>query len=256
MKYERFDPITKVYKIVKQRDGGGARFLDVSCSDIVTFKVIRERAEKLFFYDNNCNHFLENISECYVTINDLSGHTMDETESLWDYVERKGIIISKTVLILRSCDESLWHLNCDEDDDEILPSAFPTVNTPSLTAEVTDSIKRKICGTCSSTYIGDDCLRCTQDNEYDYSLQQDSLRLFDGELTGTEDVAHQPIEYLTMQEDSSCSSSGIVIPEELRERRLQHFGVTQEHSLKINRLKMKEYLIRHFTNEKVFTLYL
>ena len=29
VKYERFDPISKTYKLVRQKDGGGPRFIDV-----------------------------------------------------------------------------------------------------------------------------------------------------------------------------------------------------------------------------------
>ena len=36
-KYERFDPISKTYKLVRQKDGGGPRFIDVYAEDTILF---------------------------------------------------------------------------------------------------------------------------------------------------------------------------------------------------------------------------
>ena len=140
-----------------------------------------------------CNHFLERLNECYVTLNELSGHILLDTENIWEYVARKGIMMSKTVLILRSRDENLVDSEddslptvCTLNNDAISPDAVSTLNDVGY-SELIESLKRKICDTCACTYVGD-CLRCVQNSQYGYSLQQDALRnreldLFNGELT-------------------------------------------------------------------------
>ena len=48
VKYERFDPMLKTYKLVREKDGGIPRFIDVYTEDKILFKDNRAKAEKLF----------------------------------------------------------------------------------------------------------------------------------------------------------------------------------------------------------------
>ena len=48
VKYERFDPISKTSKLVRQKDGGGPGFIDVYTEDTILFEDIRTKVEKLF----------------------------------------------------------------------------------------------------------------------------------------------------------------------------------------------------------------
>ena len=50
VKYERFGPISKTYKLVWKKDGGGPRFIDVYAEDTILFKDIRAKVEKRFFW--------------------------------------------------------------------------------------------------------------------------------------------------------------------------------------------------------------
>ena len=168
VKYERFDPLSKTYKLVRQKDGGGPRFTDVYAEYTILFKDTRAKVEKLF--DNeNCNYFFEELRECVISINDITGQQLDENECLWDYLKRKGIILSRTTLVLRSCIENLFHLSHKKEnieglvhqfrgDDLLDEEDFPLLPFPVLGSNVLDgsrvsfASKRKLCNTCSSTY--------------------------------------------------------------------------------------------------------
>ena len=124
VKYERFDPISKTYKLVRQKDGGGPRFIDVYAEDTILFKDIRAKVEKLFFDNENYNYFVEELRECVTSINDVTGQQLDENECLWEYLKRKGIILSRTALVLRSCIETLFHLSHKKENIEDLVNQF------------------------------------------------------------------------------------------------------------------------------------
>ena len=48
VKYERFDPISKTYKLVRQRDGGGPRFIDVYTEDTILLYDFRAKVQNFF----------------------------------------------------------------------------------------------------------------------------------------------------------------------------------------------------------------
>ena len=213
---------------------------------------------------------MEDENKCYVTLNDVTGQVLDVKENLWDYLKRKGIIISRTVAVLRSCCDSYLYLLDDDIDDtndtvpELrsefdagdLPPAFPeiiynldeTLWNEEQQATTVFSSKRKVCSTCCSTYRSEEegCLRCHQDRQFEASLQQD---LFDGNLL-TDQVLAQS-QSTTPSEERSLSQN------EVRERRLEYFNVQHDNDdaptlfLKINRMKVKEDMIKHFMNEEV-----
>ena len=82
VKFERFDPISKTYKLVRQKDGAGPKFLVVYTEDTILFKDIRANAEKRFFDNENCNYFVEELHECVTSTNDMTGQQLDENEYL------------------------------------------------------------------------------------------------------------------------------------------------------------------------------
>ena len=90
VKYERFDPISKTYKLDRQKDGGGPRFIDVYTDDTILFKDIRAKVEKLFFDNENCNYFVEELHGCVTSINDITGQQLDENECILDKKKRNN----------------------------------------------------------------------------------------------------------------------------------------------------------------------
>ena len=84
VKYERFDLISKTYKLVRQKDGGGPRFIDLYTEDTILFKNILAKVE-----NENCNYFVKVLNECVTSINDITGQQLDKNEFLWDYLKKK-----------------------------------------------------------------------------------------------------------------------------------------------------------------------
>ena len=70
VKYERFDLIFKTYKLVRRKDGGGPKFIDLYTENTILFKNIRAKVE-----NENCNYFVEVLHECVTSINDITGIT-------------------------------------------------------------------------------------------------------------------------------------------------------------------------------------
>ena len=178
------------YKLVRQKDGGGPMFIDAYTKDTILFKDIRAKVERLPFDNENCNYFVEELHEYATSINDITRQQLDENECLWDYLKRKGIIISRATLVLRSCIETLFHLshqkeniedlahqfNSDDllDEEDLPPLPFAELGSNVLDgSRVSFASKRKLFGTCSSTYTEDECLKCKQNIEFQSGLQQD-----------------------------------------------------------------------------------
>ena len=73
--------------------------------------------------------------------------------------------------------EAMAHQFSSDDllDEEDLPLLlFPVFGSNVLDgSRVNFASKLKLCGTCSSTYTEDECLKCRQDVEFQSALQQD-----------------------------------------------------------------------------------
>ena len=190
VKYERFDPISKTLKLVRQKDREGPRSFNLYTEDTTLFKYIPTKVEKRFCDNENCNYFVKELHECVTSIIDITGQQLDENECLWEYLKRKGTNLSRTTLVWRSCIETLFHLSHKKENIEDLADQFssndlldeedlPPFPFPEFSSNVLDgssislASKRKLCGTCSSTYTEDECLKCKQDIELQSALQQD-----------------------------------------------------------------------------------
>ena len=68
----------------------------------VSFREIKKRALNLYFDQDGCNVFQENEFDCISSICNESGIDFDESSNLWDYLESKGLFISKTVFVLKT----------------------------------------------------------------------------------------------------------------------------------------------------------
>ena len=73
VKYECFDLISKTYKLVRQKDEAGPRFMDLWTEDTILFKDNRAKVE-----NENCNYFVEVLHGCVTSINDVTGQQLDE----------------------------------------------------------------------------------------------------------------------------------------------------------------------------------
>ena len=68
------------------------------------FPAIEKKCIDVFFDDHGRNLFFEERSDCLFSINDASESETDLNENIWDYLDKKGIILSKSRFILKSKD--------------------------------------------------------------------------------------------------------------------------------------------------------
>ena len=76
--------------------------IEVSPSVQVLFREIKKRALNLHLNQDGCNLFQENEFDCVSSICNEKGIASDENNDLWDYLESKGLLISKTVFVLKT----------------------------------------------------------------------------------------------------------------------------------------------------------
>ena len=119
-------------------------------------------------------------------------------------------------------------------------------------SRVSFASKRKLCGTNSSTYAENECLKCKQDIEFQSALQQGQnlISIVDSLLTHP---PNSPFPPLLIEEPGT--------QDEIRERRIQYFDnqsatpvdVNDDHKIiRVNRMKAREELIKHFLTEEVY----
>ena len=102
IRWNRFDDEEERYKKGKPKDGEGYRYTEVNLSVQVSFREVKKRALNLYFDQDGCNVFQENEFDCISSICNESGIDFDESSDLWDYLESKGLFISKTVFELKT----------------------------------------------------------------------------------------------------------------------------------------------------------
>ena len=44
---------------------------------------------------------MEALDECCIITTTVSGMLLNESENLWDYIDRKGIVLSKIIFLIR-----------------------------------------------------------------------------------------------------------------------------------------------------------
>ena len=238
------------------KDGGGIRYIDVETSTVVTFKEIRETATHLYFdHDASQNSFMEDKINCAIELVSMPGQSLKDEDDLWEFLKRKGLCVSKTFFVLRS-----KYINF-ENDDQDLPeiNSYFTKTTSSLfgTNEeeeekpVGTSAKGKVCQTCCHTYQGNECIICGQNSEFNRSLEVDLNNLLSNNVT---EFSQQ---FLDIPEtgfpNESVQDIDVRPPtiDELREIRVANFTEKKEVSIKLNRMAIKNGLIKAFQDTKV-----
>ena len=256
VKYERSDPILEQYQTVRLKDSGGIRYTDVETFTIVTFKEIRETATHLYFdYDASQNSFMEDKINCVIEMVSMSGQNLKDEDDLWEFLKRKRLCVSKTFFVLRS--KCINFENDDQDLPEI--NSYFTKTTTSLFGAnqeeeekpVGTSLKRKVCQTCCHTYQGNECIICVQNPEFKGSLEVDLNNLL------SNNVAEFSQQLLDIPEagfpNESVQDKDVRGPtiDELREIRVASFTEKKEVSIKLNRMAVKNDLIKAFQYIKV-----
>ena len=103
IKWKRFCPISCVYKLVRAENGGGVRLLEIPFQDEISIEnVMNEAITKYFSENGSCNKFQETVGECTFQIISPKGDLLDNETKLWPYMQRNGLVVSKSTFILQS----------------------------------------------------------------------------------------------------------------------------------------------------------
>lgn len=225
IKYERFDEEQQVFVNVRTKDGGGIRYIDLPVNEAVPFRSVEQDAISFFFDNKSCNSFYENLSDCLFNIVSVAGEIMDPEESVWSFLKRKGLCLSKSVFILQST-----HV--------ILPPITWNLEEPNVASNLGGE-KRSLCQVCSCTYLGDTCITCEQNEAYDRSLLNDAPSTF-----------LQTEALMAFNDDSDEITRPS--PQELRQIRLDNFSVaSRQLVVKVKRSHLKGDLMMQFKTLEV-----
>ena len=173
VRWSHYDERKKEFSTVRQKNGGGNRFIPYTDEEPLKLENLTEKAWALFFPDGE-NKFAGRIQEMNTWICNASrvavfdfpdGGTVD------DYLKKNGLYPSSTYFFLRTQPR---HLSGDEFESieptvaESLPTseerssvAFSTVFGPTSTTS-----DREVCKVCGCSFKnGETCLRCEQNHE-------------------------------------------------------------------------------------------
>ena len=111
-------------------------------------------------------------------------------------------------------------------------------------------MKRKVCQTCCHTYQGNECIICMQNSEFNRSLEVDLNNLLSNNVTEFSqqllDIPGADFPNESVQ-DIDVNSATI---DKLREIRVTNFTEKKEVSIKLNRMTIKNDLIKAFQTSK------
>eukprot|EP00794_Sanderia_malayensis_P020825 gene20825-22869_t len=207
IRWLHYDSIKKKFAPVKQKHGGGNRFLTYTDSEPLSMADVLDKSCSLFFPGGRSNHGgrLEALNK---TLCDPAKEVISEfpdggTEN---FQERAAELAQEDVEYQSESDSA---------------SEFSS-NLPCL--------ERIICGTCSCTYEeGNECTRCTQNKELEETIKADSFNYtkepqnhsFPVDESAKAGPSQGPSEALSLQQQ-----------QEVRERRLAYLShqATQETS--------------------------
>lgn len=88
IKYMSYDPLCSCDRIVKQSEGGGPRFINITCGADVRFCEIKKKAIELYFDQNEHNLFNEKAADCLITLSTVSNNPLDDDEDIWHYLAK------------------------------------------------------------------------------------------------------------------------------------------------------------------------
>ena len=188
VRWSHYDERKKEFSTVRQKNGGGNRFIPYTDEEPLKLETLTEKARALFFPDGE-NNFAGRIQEMNTWICNASGVAVfdfPDEGTVDDYLKKNGLYPSSTYFFLRTQPR---HLSGDEFEsseptgaeslatseefvEERSSVAFSTVLGPTSTTS-----DREVCKACGCSFKnGETCLRCEQNHEYQQSLLADCAK--------------------------------------------------------------------------------
>ena len=189
-----YDKKSEVFAPVRQKNGGGNRFVAYHASEPPTVEELKQKATALFFPDGK-SAFAGSVDDMLLDICDTTQSAIIRFPgegTVESYLKENGLYPSTTYLYLRSQHHDTFcsQLKADEENLE-----RPVNLNTSL--EASNAGKRVVCSVCSCTYLeGEECIRCEQNREYEFSRIADGGNPYP---TDTPEIPESPV-LLTMDE--------------------------------------------------------
>jgi len=212
LRWIRYDGEDK--EVVKPAKGGGCRFVTFEAEENPNFSNLMAKALQIYFI-NDINFFGEHPWDIEASIADSMETEVDLSEHISTYMSSRGLFQSRTWFFLQTkpipCDnEAYWNnINASAETASKPCDNESYLNNSDTSEETTPKsvLKRKICSTCSHTYLLN-CIHCLQNKEYQESLSKDSLKSKDTEKKSntSEDITSPPLENV-MENDISTNSN-------------------------------------------------
>ena len=220
VRWSHYDERKKEFSTVRQKNGGGNRFIPYTDEEPLTLETLTQKARALFFPDGE-NNFAGRIQEMNTWICNASGVAVfdfPDDGTVDDYLKKNGLYPSSTYFFLRTQPR---HLSGDEFESSELTGAessptfeerssvtFSTVLGPTSTTS-----EREVCKVCGCSFKnGETCLRCEQNHEYQQSLLADCAKT----------VAAEELD-MEQEELQGENFASLVSIDDMRELRVAHF---------------------------------
>ena len=171
MRWIHFNDRSKVFVPVRQRNGGGNRFISYNALEPPTVDEIKQKARALFFPDGK-SAFAGPVDDMLLDVCDTTQTVIVEFPgdgTIESYLKENGLYPSTTYLYLRSQHKDT--LFREDENETGSPEQPVRLNTSQIASGRRNYI---VCPVCSCTVEDEgDCLRCEQDREYECSLIAD-----------------------------------------------------------------------------------
>ncbi|XP_067026126.1 uncharacterized protein [Acropora muricata] len=204
-----YDERKKEFITVRQKNGGGNRFITYTDEEPIKLETLTEKARTLFFPDGK-NNFAGRIQEMNTWICNASGVAIfdfPDEGTVDDYLKKNGLYPSSTYFFLRTQPR---HLLADEFESSEAIGAESLSASEEAPSVASSTQVCKVC--CCSFKNGETCLRCEQNDEYQQSLLADCAKT-------------APAEELDLEDDEleGENIASLVSLDHMRELRVAHF---------------------------------
>ena len=167
VRWIHYNSLTKTFETVRQRNGGGNRFISYNASAPPNVEELKLLASKLFFPEG-MSVFAGDVDDMQLAICDTTQTAIFEfpgAGTLDNFLKENGLYSSTTYLYLRPQAKDLIYT---EFQDDILESSVDNF------VNATSTSHRIVCTTCNCSYTeGQSCLRCEQNRELEESIIKD-----------------------------------------------------------------------------------
>ena len=157
VRWIHYDKKSEVFVPVRQKKGGGNRFVAYTASEPPTVEELKQKATALFFPDGK-SAFAGSVDDMLLDICDTTQTAIIRFPgegTIESYLKENGLYPSTTYLYLRSQHQDTFFSQRKADEEKFERPV--NLNTSQVAS---DAGKRVVCSICSCTYLeGEECIR-------------------------------------------------------------------------------------------------